>query len=292
MAYKARAFDPEVEVRDRAATFSSTEALRRKDFSDLTPEELETLRRLMQALRWRLSQRRTRRREAHRRGGAIHLRRAFRRLLRHGGLVLELPRWRRRVKPRPLVLLADISGSMEKYSRLLLQFFYGVSQSQPATECFVFGTRLSRITPSFKLKNVDRALDEAARQVVDWAGGTRIGECLAQFNRRWGKRVLRRGAVVIVVSDGWERGDVSDLGREMERLQRRCHRLIWLNPLAGRDRYRPLVEGMAAAIPYVDDFLPVHNLESLEALADHLAALSGGSTRQRAASPPRARRTE
>ncbi|MCB1034551.1 MAG: VWA domain-containing protein [Acidobacteria bacterium] len=281
MAFKARTFDPEVEVTDRSSTFSSTETLRRKDFSALTPEELETLKRLMESLRWRFSQRQTRRREAHRRDSAIHLRRALSRLVRHGGLALELPRWRRRVKPRPLVLLADISGSMEKYSRLLLQFFYSVSQSLPATECFVFGTRLSRITPHLKLKNVDRALDEAAREVVDWAGGTRIGECLAEFNRRWGKRVLRRGAVVIVVSDGWERGDAVVLAREMAHLQRRCHRLIWLNPLAGKDRYQPLVEGMAAAIPYVDDFLPVHNLQSLETLAEHLASLPGGGSRTR-----------
>lgn len=293
MAFKARAFDPEIEVADKAKSFSSVEALRRKDFSSLTSEELETLRRLMEGMRWRFSQRRTRRREAHRRGTAVHLRRAFRQVVRHGGLALEIPRWRRRLKPRPLVLLADISGSMEKYSRLLLQFFYSISRSLPATEAFVFGTRLSRITPHLKLRNVDRALDEAAREVVDWAGGTRIGGSLGAFNRRWAKRVLRRGAAVVIVSDGWERGSGTALAKEMAYLQRRCYRLVWLNPLAGRDRYEPLVEGMAAALPYVDDFLPVHNLQSLEELAFHLAALPGRSTRRRSAvDPARARRLE
>jgi uncharacterized protein with von Willebrand factor type A (vWA) domain len=162
---------------------------------------------------------------------------------------------------------------MEKYARLMLQFFYSVSHSLKDVESFVFGTRLTRITGQLKLKNIDRAIDDAAAEVIDWSGGTRIGESLHLFNQQWSRRVLRRGALVLIISDGWERGDVSLLEKEMRYLQHRCHRLIWLNPLLGRDNYKPLVEGMAAAVPYIDDFLPIHNLQSLTALAEHLAAL-------------------
>jgi uncharacterized protein with von Willebrand factor type A (vWA) domain len=192
---------------------------------------------------------------------------------KHGGAVIHLSHWSRKIKQRPLVLLADVSGSMERYSRILLQFFYGMSHSLERVESFVFGTRLTRITPQLQLRNVDRALDGACAEVVDWAGGTRIGECLRDFNQEWSRRVLSRGAVVIVVSDGWERGDAALLAREMRYLHHRCHRLIWLNPLLGTPGYQPLVEGMAAALPHVDDFLPVHNLDSIQALAAHLAAL-------------------
>jgi uncharacterized protein with von Willebrand factor type A (vWA) domain len=171
------------------------------------------------------------------------------------------------------VVLADISGSMERYSRLLLQFCYSVTRGLKEAECFVFGTRLSRITPQLQVKNIDRAIAEAGRAVVDWSGGTRIGESLHTFNRHWGRRVLRRGAIVLLISDGWERGDVSLLKREMRYLQHRCYRLIWLNPLLGQESYQPRVEGMAVALPFIDDFLPIHNLQSLEALGEHLARL-------------------
>jgi uncharacterized protein with von Willebrand factor type A (vWA) domain len=162
---------------------------------------------------------------------------------------------------------------MEKYTRLLLQFAYSVSRGLGQVECFVFGTRLSRITPQLRTKNIDRALNEVAENVFDWSGGTRIGESLHAFNRQWSKRVLRRGAIVLIISDGWERGDVSTLRQEMRYLQHRCYRLIWLNPLLGQTTYQPLVEGMAAALPFIDDFLPIHNLQSLEALGEHLARL-------------------
>ena len=158
--------------------------------------------------------------------------------------------------------------------RLALQFFYSVTHSLKQVECFVFGTRLTRITLQLKLKNIDRAVNDAAAEVVDWAGGTRIGESLATFNRQWSRRVLHRGAIVMIVSDGWERGDVETLRAQMRYLRLRCHRLIWLNPLVGRATYEPLVQGMAAALPYIDDFLPIHNMNSLSALAAHLAALN------------------
>ncbi len=186
---------------------------------------------------------------------------------------LTLPRQSPKVKQRPVVLIADISGSMEKYSRLVLQLFYSMSHSLGGVESFVFGTRLTRITPQLALRNIDQAVDQAARQILDWGGGTRIGESLGAFNRRFARRVLRRGAVVLILSDGWERGDSDLLRREMRYLSHRCHRLIWLNPLLGGKGYEPKTAGMVAALPFVDDFLSVHNVDSLEALGRHLGNL-------------------
>lgn len=273
MAQKAQAGDPEVDIADKAGSFSAVELLHRKAFSQMTPEELATVKRLIQSMRWQASLRQTRRYVPDRRGSQLNLRQVMRSCVKHGGVPLKLNWKSRKIKPRPLVVLADISGSMERYSRLLLQFCYSLTRGLKEVECFVFGTRLSRLTPQLRLKNIDRAIGEAAQQVVDWAGGTRIGESLHQFNRAWSRRTLHRGAVVLIISDGWERGDVSVLGREMRYLQHRCHRLIWLNPLSGQSTYQPLVEGMAAALPFVDDFLPIHNLQSLETLAEHLARL-------------------
>ena len=274
MAYKARRFDREIEVADRAGTASEEEVLQHKSFSDMTDDELARVRRLIQEMRWRASERRTRRFvTACGRGERVDLRRLLRQVARTGS-VPPRPAWRRRkVKERPVVLIADVSGSMTTTSRLVLQFFYSVTHSLRQVECFTFGTRLSRVTPHLKLKNIDHALEQASREVLDWAGGTRIGDCLRDFNRHWSRRVLRRGAVVVVVSDGWERGDGARLAAEMRYLGHRCHRLIWLNPLAGHDAYKPRVTGMAAALPYVDDFLSVHNLDSLEQLAEHLRSL-------------------
>jgi uncharacterized protein with von Willebrand factor type A (vWA) domain len=274
MAYKARQGDREIEVADRSQTYSSLEILQRKDFSQMTPEELAAVERFIQEMRWGISRRPSRRRVSGGRGDQLDLGRVLREAARLDGVPRRLFHRRRKIKERPVVLLADVSGSMEKYSRLVLQLFYSVTHGLQEVECFVFGTRLTRLTPQLKLRNIDRALDEAAREVTDWAGGTRIGSCLGEFNRRWSRRVLRRGAVTVVVSDGWELGDAALLGREMAWLQRRCHRLVWLNPHLGRAGFEPRVEGMAAALPFVDDFLPVHNLQSLEALARALASLS------------------
>jgi hypothetical protein len=274
MATKAQAADQEVEVVDKTHTFSNAELLQQKLFSEMSPEELETIKRLIQEMRWQAIQRQTRRRVPDKNGDTLRLRQVMRTAVRTGGVPLQLSWQSRKIKPRPLILMADVSGSMERYGRLLLQFFYSVSHSFGEVECFVFGSRLTRITHELKLKNIDRAVDEAARQVVDWSGGTRIGESLRTFNRQWSRRVLRRGAIVLIISDGWERGDVSVLRQEMAYLQRRSHRLIWLNPLLGRAGYQPLVEGMAAALPHIDDFLPVHNLQSLTELSYHLGRLS------------------
>jgi hypothetical protein len=272
--HAARPDDPEVEVVDRRQTWSAEEILRSKDFAAMTEEELAAVRRALLALRWRVGERRTRRLVGDPAGRRLDLRAVLRDAARHGGTPVRLHRRRNKVKPRPLVLLADVSGSMERYSRVVLQFLWCVLRGRGSeVECFAFGTRLTRLTPALKLRNPDRALEAAARAVVDWSGGTRIGESLAAFNRRWSRRVLHRGAVAVVISDGWERGDAALLAREMRFLQHRCHRLIWLNPLLGHAGYRPLVAGMAAALPFVDDFLPVHDLASLEGLARRLASL-------------------
>jgi hypothetical protein len=254
-------------------TYSAREVLRHKDFADLTGEELEAIKRLMADLVWRLGERRTRRRRPGR-ARWLDLRRTVRRNLRYGGEVLEWARREPKYKPRPLVVLADISGSMERYTRLLLHFIYSLTAGldQPV-EAFVFGTRLTRITHPLRGRDVDQALREVARAVPDWSGGTRIGEALRAFNFDWGRRVLGRGAVVLLISDGWDRGEAGLLRREMARLQRSCYRLIWLNPLLGSPEYEPLTRGMQTALPYVDDFLPVHNLASLEDLARHLSEL-------------------
>ncbi len=274
MSQKAGQNDPEEEVADKAETYSAAELIQNKNFGAMTPEELETTKRLIQEMRWEIIQRKTRRRTADRKGSELHLRQVMRSAAQYGGVPLRLAWQKRKVKQRPFILLADISGSMEKYSRLTLQFFYSVSHSFREVECFVFGTRLTRITPQLKLKNIDLAIEEASHQVWDWAGGTRIGDCLHDFNRKWSRRVLRRGAVVLIISDGWDRGETARLKQEMRYLQHRCHRLIWLNPLLGRPTYQPQVEGMTAALPYIDNFLPIHNLQSLTELSRHLAALN------------------
>lgn len=273
MASKAREADPEVDVADKRGTYSAAESLQVKDFSQMTAEELLAVKHLIQQMQWKISLRRTRRRVAHAKGDMLHMRRIMASAVKHGGVPLRLTWQRRKIKPRPFILLADISGSMEKYARLVLQFFYSVSHSMQNVECFVFGTRLTRITSQLKLKNIDRAIEEAAHNVIDWSGGTRIAESLHLFNRHWSSRVLKRGAIVLIVSDGWERGDVSQLRAEMRYLQLRCHRLIWLNPLLGQATYQARVEGMSAAQPYIDDFLPCHNLQSLAAFSNHLAQL-------------------
>jgi uncharacterized protein with von Willebrand factor type A (vWA) domain len=266
--------EAEEPIIDTVYTYSAREVLRQKDFADLTPEELHEVKHLMQAMVWELEQRRTRRKARARRGAFPDMRRTFRQNLRYGGEPLELAWRERKLKRRPLVVICDISGSMERYSRVLLKFVYAISNGLEKVEAFVFSTRLTRITHHLKNKDIDRALDEATLAIHDWAGGTRIGESLKTFNYEWGRRVLGQGAIVLLISDGWDRGDTHLLRHEMDRLQLSCHRLIWLNPLLGSENYEPLTRGIQAALPHVDDFLPVHNLKSLEQLGDLLESLS------------------
>lgn len=250
--------------------WSATGVSRTKDFADFTDAELERARRLLEQFPWRLGVRRTRRWEAAR-NGTPDLRRLLRRNLLRGEL-LELPRRRRREAARPIVVLGDVSGSMERYSRMLLHFLYGLSRSDARVEAFLFATRLTRVTRAVGTVKGGRAFSRVVRDVQDWGGGTRIGEALRAFNLRWARRVTRNGPIVLILSDGWDRGDPAALDREMARLSRSVRRVVWLNPLLGSASYEPLTRGMQAALKHVDDFLPAHNLASLEALAQRLSA--------------------
>ena len=263
----------------RTALYSAREALRRKDFAQLEGDELDEIKRLMATMQWELETRRTRRLKPSSGGHRLDLRRTLRRNLTHGGELIDLVGRDRKHRRRPLVLLCDTSGSMEPYSRLLLHFIYAVSHPRSAdpgisrVEAFAFGTRLTRLTQELAERDVDRALQAAAQRIEDWGGGTRTGDALREFNFTWSRRLLGQGAAVLMISDGWDRGDIDLLGQEMERLHRSCHRLIWLNPLLGSPDYQPLTRGIVAALPHVDDFLPVHNLASLEQLGELLASL-------------------
>ena len=257
---------------DLTRTYSAREVLRQKDFADFTATEIEAARRMMDELQWQLGDRRSRRWVAGR-GPAIDLRRAARRNLRYGGEMLDLPLLKRKQKARSLVLLCDVSGSMERYTRMLLHFIHSIADNWDRVESFLFATRLTRVTDRLSRRGIDDAVTGVARAVPDWAGGTRIGESLRTFNYHWSRRTLGWGSVVLVISDGWDRGDPEVLGRETARLQRSSYRLVWLNPLLGSEAYAPLTRGIQAALPFVDDHLPVHNLASLQDLAEHLNAL-------------------
>lgn len=259
-------------------TYSDRELLRHKNFAEMSAEEAEAVKQMMAHFLWKVSERRTRRKRPGK-GHLIDMRRTLRRSLRSEGEVFSWAYREQKTKPRPLVVIADISGSMERYTRLLLHFIYGMKSAlNRPMEAFVFSTRLTRITRPLQLRDLDLALKNVGSLVHDWAGGTRIGESLKTFNFDWGRRVLGRGAVVLIISDGWDRGDVDLLSREMARLQRNCNRLIWLNPLLGAPDYEPLTRGIRAALPHIDDFLPVHNLASLEDLAKRLSNLDRRST--------------
>jgi uncharacterized protein with von Willebrand factor type A (vWA) domain len=271
-----------------AMSYGSQEILRGKDFGQFTEDEIAQARAMIASLRWDPGLRRTRR-WAPGHGGALDLRRVVRRNIRYGGEPVSLPTRDRTLKPRPLVLISDVSGSMERYARMLLHFIYSLAggNGRPGrpvrVEAFLFATRLTRITHALRDSGTAGAVPGIPRRVPDWGGGTRIGEALRTFNVRWGRRVLGHGPVVLLISDGWDRGEPDMLHREMARLQRSCHRLIWLNPLLGSPDYQPLTRGMQAALPFVDDFLPVHNLASLEALAQHLNRLPRRASRARRA---------
>ena len=244
-----------------------------KDFSEFTQDEVALARAALDRLVWAPGERRTRRWVAGR-GSRIDLRRAFAKSLRTGGDVVVLPRRRRRTRTRPLVLLCDVSGSMERYSRMLLHFMHALSRRHRRVEVFLFSTRLTRITLQLRGRRLDLAITAVARAVPDWSGGPRIGGALVDFRRHWARRVLRGGPVVLLISDGWDRGDPIELRDQVAWLQRACHRLIWLNPLIGTVGYAPLTRGLQAALPFVDDFLAVRTLSNLADLALHLNTLA------------------
>jgi uncharacterized protein with von Willebrand factor type A (vWA) domain len=240
----------------------------------MTAQELRDAERLVDLLEPRLELRRTRRYELHHHGRLLAPRAMMRRNISTGGQFTDWV-WRRTVKrPRKIVVICDISGSMERHSRLLLRFIQALSASSAVkTESFVFGTKLTRVTRLLRDRDRDRALSKVADAVNDWAGGTRIGESFREFNLRWARRTLRSSGIVIVVSDGWDRGDPALVATETARLRRNCHRLVWLNPLAGTPGYEPLAGGMRAAYPYIDDFLPAGTVASLERLGEILAGV-------------------
>ena len=253
---------------------SDAETLRHKAFAACTPDELAAVRRIMTRIRLTPPRRRTRRTAPARRGSAIDMRRMVRQSMRTHGEPAELY-WRdRKVRLRPLILILDVSGSMADYSRSLLQFAYSAKRAAARVEVFCFGTRLTRITRELDHRRPDEALASAARTVFDWEGGTRIGACIDSFVRQWGRRGLCRGGIVVICSDGLDRGDPGLLAAAMERLARLSHRIVWLNPHKGSDQaFRPSTLGMMVAAPYVDLLLSGHDLSSLEEFAALLPVL-------------------
>lgn len=259
-------------------SYSPDRALRHKDFAQLTTDEVKLIQQYIHNLSWSPPHKHTRRWQP-RGTDRIDFRRTFRYNLRSGG---ELVAWRHKrpkAKPRPVVVLVDVSGSMEPYTRILLHFIYAVTAGLPApVESFLFSTALTRVTRHLQTRQVAQAMQAVNQSVANWSGGTRIGEALRAFNQTWGRRVSSRNAVVLLVSDGWDRGDPEIVQREIARLRRGSHRLIWLNPLLGSPDYQPLTRGMQAALPHIDEFLPMHNLASLQALIQSLSLSSAQAT--------------
>lgn len=247
--------------------FSAVETLRHKDFAEYSPEELQLAQELMSKLRLAGPPRQSFRQRPRRRGSRPDLRRTVRASLRSGGEPVRRLWLDNDERLRRLVLLLDISGSMEPYARALLRFVQAAVAGRQKVEAFAIGTRLTRLTRELNSRDPDRALSQASLRVQDWSGGTRLGECLRSFNDAWGVRGMARGAIVVVLSDGWDRGDPTVLADQMERLHRVSHRLIWVNPLKVSPGYAPLARGMAAALPHVDHFVEGHSVAALDELA-------------------------
>lgn len=278
---RAEAVGDDEEAEGQAAvvtprSYTAAELLRRREFDRMSAEELRDAERLISALRPRLETRRTPRHELHPHGTRLAPRAMLRRNLGNGGDLVDWVWQRPRRRPRSIVVICDVSGSMERNSRLLLRFVHALFRSPGVrAEAFVFGTHLTRVTRELRARDPDRALTRVAEAVNDWSGGTRIGDSFRTFNRRWARRALRSSGVVIVVSDGWDRGDPALVRVEMARLQRSCHRLVWMDPMAGPEAYRPLAAGMAAAYPSIDDLVPMRDIASLERLGEVLSGAAG-----------------
>jgi uncharacterized protein len=268
---EAPAPEEEIEV-DAALTFSSRELLQKMDFEKMSLAEIEEAKKAIAAMRLPVEDVPTRRfkRDAH--GHRVDMRATLRAGLRDPDIIPLQFKSRRRRRP-PLVVLTDISGSMSRYSRLALHFIHALTTDRDRVHSFLFGTRLTNITRHLRHRDVDVALDRISENVPDWSGGTRIGHCLAEFNRRWSRRVLGQGALVLLISDGLDREGAVGLEEEIERLHKSCRRLIWLNPLLRYEAYRPQAQGAKAMIKHVDDFRPIHNLESMRDLAAALGEL-------------------
>jgi uncharacterized protein with von Willebrand factor type A (vWA) domain len=253
---------------------STLEVLRQKAFAECTPEELAAIRKMMQRFRLIPPRKITRRYVNHTRGKRPDMRNTIRKAMRTHGEIVNLEMRKRKVRLRRLILILDISGSMTSYSRALLHFAYACARTSDKLEVFCFGTRLTRITDTLQKRDPDVALAEATKQVFDWEGGTKIGDSLDYFVKNWGKRGLCRGGIVIICSDGLERGDPDKLDKAMHRLSRLSHAIVWMNPLKGDDpNYEPRSVGMAAASPYIDTLMSGHDMDSLEELAEVLPTL-------------------
>ncbi|MBV9578616.1 MAG: VWA domain-containing protein [Chloroflexi bacterium] len=251
--------------------YSPVEVLATRDFSTFVPDEMQDIARAIMVVARRLATRESRRYRSTQRGHAIDLRRTMRRNIKYGGTVVELARKKRKIRKPKIVLICDVSRSMDTYSKFLLQFIYALQNTLGRVESFVFSTRLTRVTDYFRSSDIYTVLDRITREVPDWSGGTRIGESLKTFNADWSLRTVNKHTIVLIMSDGLDTGDASVLEHEMEQIQRRAARVIWLNPLLGNEDYRPLARGMSAALPHVNLFASAHNLASLQALGKHLA---------------------
>jgi uncharacterized protein with von Willebrand factor type A (vWA) domain len=251
--------------------YSPVEVLASRDFSTFVPDEMQEIARAIMVVARRLATRESRRYRSTQRGHAIDLRRTMRRNIKYGGTVIELAKKKRKIRKPKIVLICDVSRSMDTYSKFLLQFIYALQNTLGRVESFVFSTRLTRVTDYFRSSDIYTALERIAREVPDWSGGTRIGESLRVFNSDWALRTVNKHTIVLIMSDGLDTGDASVLEHEMEQIQRRAARVIWLNPLLGNEDYRPLARGMSAALPHVNLFASAHNLASLQALGKYLA---------------------
>ena len=270
---KPKTKEPEEEIElDATLTWSDREILRTRDFEQMSAEELAAAKAAIARLRLAVPPAPTRRYRPHPRGARIDMRTTFRRSLRTGSGAVLLARRRRLNKPAPLVVLCDISGSMSRYSRVLLHFAHALARDRIRVFSFVFGTRLTNVTRPLRDRDVDAAIERTSAEVADWNGGTRIGQCLARFNRDWSRRVCGQGAVVLLISDGLDRDAGDGLEPQVERLRKSCRRLVWLNPLLRYDGFEPKAAGMRALLPHVDELRPAHNLESLADLAAALSA--------------------
>ena len=247
-------------------TYSPQELLNRKDFSEMGIEESRAIARAILMIATKIATQISRRKKRARKGNIVDLRWTMRGSMKYGGELIELVTRKRRIKKTKVVLLCDVSGSMDCYSRFLIQFMYGLQNELWGVETFVFSTSLSRITHLIRTKDIANALEKISGSILGWSGGTNIGRSLHTFNRNLAPSLVTHRTVVVIISDGWDRGDVSLLEREMQDLKRRCKKIIWLNPLLASDNYEPLCKGMQAALPYLDLFLSVHNLNSLIAL--------------------------
>jgi len=247
-------------------TYSPQELLNRKDFSEMGVEESRAIARAILLIATKIATQISRRKKLGRKGNVVDPRWTMRRNMKYGGEIIDLVNRKRRIKKTRVVLLCDVSGSMDCYSRFLIQFMYGLQNELWGVETFVFSTSLSRITHLIRTKDIANALEKISGSILGWSGGTNIGRSLHTFNRNFAPSMVTHRTVVVIISDGWDRGDVSLLEREMQDLKRRCKKIIWLNPLLASDNYEPLCKGMQAALPYLDLFLSVHNVNSLIAL--------------------------